>query len=122
MTRAISAGLVLVILGRSAPPAPTAPERLPLRHLAFLYDKFRSGHRGQPPKDTGLDANQLSAAGVSAAEIDTLFMSPRDGQPYEIRDNDPPPADGPNGPSDGGVERVGKNGMRLVAYSTATSR
>jgi len=58
------------------------------------------------------------AAGVSAAEIDTLFVSPRNGQPYDVRYNDPPPPEGPQGPLAVVVERVGKGGMRFVAYST----
>src|SRR3954454_5892981 len=92
--------LVTVGLGCSGPPAPNAPERVPLRHLAVLYGKYRNAHRGNPPRDeaefkqfiTGLDAPQLAAAGVTAAEVDTLFVSPRDGQPYDVRYKAPPPA------------------------------
>ena len=77
---------------------PNSPERLPLRHLAILYGRFRSAHRGQPPKDEGqfkqyikaLDDKQLAAAGVTGAELDSLFVSPRDGRPYDVRYNDPP--------------------------------
>jgi hypothetical protein len=123
----LAAWLIFAGLGCSGPPAPNSPERLPLRHLAILYGKYRGAHRGQPPKDeaqfkqfiTALEPNQLAAAGVSAAEIDAMFVSPRDAQPYDVRYNDSPPPDGPNGPSAVVMERVGKNGMRLVAYSTA---
>jgi hypothetical protein len=115
--------LLFVGLGCSSPPAPNAPERVPLRHLAILYGKYRNAHRGAPPRDeadfkkfiTGLDPAQLSAAGVSAAEVDTLFVSPRDGQPYEVRYNDPPQADRPAAVV---AEKVGKGGKRMVAYST----
>ena len=55
---------------------------------------------------------------MSAAEVDTLFVSPRDGQPYDVRYNDPPPAEGPQGPAAVVVERVGKDGKRFVAYFT----
>ena len=124
--RLLSAGLLLVFgLGCSSPPAVTVPERLPLRHLAVLYGRYRASHKGMVPKDEAqfkeyiksLDEKQLSSAGVSAAEIDSLFVSPRDNQPYDIRYNDPPPPDGPNGPSAVVVERVGKGGKRMVAYS-----
>jgi hypothetical protein len=125
MTRTAVALLMVVGAGCSNPPAPTAPERLPLRQLAVLYGKYRNGHKGRPPKDEaefkqyikGLDANQLSAAGISEAEVDGLFVSPRDGQPYEVRYNDPPPAEGPDGPAAVVVEKVGKDGKRMVAYS-----
>ena len=128
MTRATFAStLILMCLGCSAPPAPTAPERLPLRHLAILYGKYRYSHKGQPPKDEGqfkqfiaaLDGSQLSAAGIRVAEIDTLFLSPRDGQPYDFRYNDSPPPDGPNGPLAVVMARVGKDGVCFVSYSTA---
>ncbi len=115
--------LLFIGLGCSSPPAPNAPERVPLRHLAILYGKYRNAHRGAPPKDeadfkkfiTGLDPAQLAAAGVSAAEVDTLFVSPRDGQPYDVRYNDPPSADRPSAVV---AEKVGKGGKRMVAYST----
>jgi hypothetical protein len=118
--------LIFVGLGCSSPPAPNAPERVPLRHLAILYGKYRNVHRGNPPKDEaafkqfikGLDENQLAAAGVSAAEVDTLFVSPRDGQPYDVRYKDPPPAEGPDGLPAVVAEKVGKGGKRMVAYST----
>ena len=118
--------LLFVGLGCSSPPAPNAPERVPLRHLAILYGKYRNAHRGAPPRDeadfkkfiTGLDPAQLAAAGVTAAEVDTLFVSPRDGQPYDVRYNDPPPAAGPDGPAAVVAEKVGKGGKRMVAYST----
>jgi hypothetical protein len=128
MTRAISAGLPIVVgLRCSAPPAANTPVRLPLRHLAMLYGKYRGSHKGQQPKDeaqlkqfiAALDGSQLSAAGISAAEIDTLFVSPRDGRPHDVRYNDSPPPDGPNGPSAVVIEKVGKDGMCFVAYSTA---
>jgi hypothetical protein len=128
MIRLIATGALLaMVAGCSAtPPAATTPERLPLRHLAVLYGKYRSGHQGRPPKDEaefkqflkGLDAQQLASAGVSTAEVDSLFISPRDNQPYDVRYNDPPPPEGPDGPSAVVVERTGVGGKRFVAYST----
>ena len=127
MIRSICVFLMLGVgFGCSGPSAPTAPERLPLRHLAILYGKYRNSHSGRPPKDEAqfkhyigsLKANQLAAAGVSAVEIDSLFVSPRDGLAYEIRYGEPPPAPGPDGPPAVVVERAGKNGKRMVAYST----
>ena len=127
MTRVLWAGLgVLIGLGCSGPPGPNVPDRVPLRQLAILYGKYRHSHHGQPPADEAqfkqfiksLDARQLTAAGVTAAEVDTLFVSPRDGQPYEIR-YDTSPAKGPEGTAAAVVvERVGAGGKRFVAYST----
>src|SRR2546430_2512511 len=127
MTRALLAGwIVFLVIGCSSPQGPASPERVPLRHLAILYGQYRNSHQGVPPKDgaqfkqyiKSLGAPQLTAAGVSEAEVDTLFVSPRDGQPYEVRYNNPPPADDGGGPAAVVVEHSGKNGMRLVAYST----
>jgi hypothetical protein len=127
MARTLWAGCIaFLVVGCSSPQGPASPERVPLRHLAILYGKYRNSHQGVPPKDEAqfkqyiksLGASQLAAAGVSGAEIDTLFVSPRDGQPYEVRYNTPPPADDGGGPAAVVVERTGKNGKRLVAYST----
>jgi hypothetical protein len=57
----------------------------------------------------------LSAEGVSAKECETIFVSPRDGEPFRIsygerfafRDDAPIIA----------CEQVGKDGMRLTAYA-----
>lgn len=103
-----------------------AADRLPLKHLAILYGQYRSSHQGQVPKDEAsfkdyikkLDPNQLNAAGVDQSEIEKLFVSPRDNEPYVIRYNNPPPAPGPNGPSAVGYEKTGKNGKRFVAFTT----
>jgi hypothetical protein len=113
-------------MGCSGPPAVNAPERVPLRQLAIFYGKYRSSHQGQPPKDEaqfkqyikGLDARHLSTAGLTLAEVDSLFVSPRDGQPYDVRYGAPPPTEGPDGPVAVVAERVGKGGRRFVAYST----
>ena len=123
MTRVLSASLIaLTLCGcSSSSPAPTTPERLLLRHLAILYGKYQGANQGKPPKDEaqfkkfikGLNENQLATAGVSPAEIDELFVSPRDGQPYDIRYNNPPSSEALVV-----AERTGRNGKRMVAYST----
>lgn len=126
MTRALLIGCIaFATVGCSSPQGPASPERVPLRHLAILYGKYRNSHQGMPPKDEAqfkqyiksLGASQLAAAGVSEAEIDTLFVSPRDGQPYEVRYSKAPPADDGSGPAAVVIEHTGKNGKRLVAYS-----
>lgn len=126
MTRIISVNLIaFALVGCTSAPAPTTAERLPLRHLAILYGKYRNAHQGAVPKDEAqfkkfiksLDPSQLAAAGVSANELDGLFVSPRDGEPYDVRYNNPPPPDGDDGPAAVVMERTGKNGKRMVAYS-----
>jgi hypothetical protein len=87
-----------------------------LQMLATLYGRYISTHRGQPPPDEAalkkfiptLSADELRAMGVDTNNLDTLFTSPRDGQPYVVHYKQP-----------GAVvayERDGKEGKRLVAY------
>ena len=88
-----------------------------LQLLASLYGRYISQHRGQAPPDEAalkkfiptLSAGELTAMGVDASNLDTLFTSPRDGQPYVVRYR-----------QSGTVvayEKEGKNGKRYVAYS-----
>jgi hypothetical protein len=122
-------GCLLLLFGLTgcAGPAPVAnPEKLPLRHLAILYGQYRNSHMGKAPKDeaefkkflNSLDATQLAAAGLDKSEVDSMFISPRDKQPYAIRYGDAPPAPGPDGPSVVVFEKQGVAGKRYVAYTT----
>jgi hypothetical protein len=129
MTRVLFIGLFLVAGCSAATPPPppvNAPETVSPRHLAALHGSFRQSHRGRPPKDEaefkeyikGLGEGRLASLGIANLQVDALFVSPRDGQPYEVRYNDAAPAAGGKGPPAVVVERVGKDGKRMVAYST----
>jgi hypothetical protein len=90
-----------------------------LQVLASLYGRYVAKNRGQPPADEAalrkfiptLSADEQVAMGVDAANLDKLFISPRDGQPYIVRYK------GHAGGDIVAYERVGKNGKRMVAHS-----
>jgi hypothetical protein len=81
-----------------------------------MYGRYRAAHRGTPPPDeaalkkfiSGLSPTEQSGLGIDPANLEKMFTSPRDGQPYVVLYK-----------SSGAViayEQVGKNGKRLVAY------
>ena len=61
-----------------------------------MYGKYRGAHQGQAPKNeaafkayiAGLSETDLTSAGVSKAEINDIFVSPRDNKPYVVRYNE----------------------------------
>jgi hypothetical protein len=88
-----------------------------LQVLASLYGRYITKHRGQPPPDEAalkkfiptISPDELRALGVDSSNLDALFTSPRDGQPYVVRYR--------QSASVVAYEREGKNGKRYVAYS-----
>jgi hypothetical protein len=99
-----------------------------LQVLASLYGRYTAKNRGQPPADEAalrkfiptLSAEEQAALAVDPANLDKVFVSPRDGQPYVVRykvRTGVPAADGSTPVI--AYERAGKNGKRMVAYSNA---
>ena len=94
-----------------------------LKPLAVLYGRFQGEHRGQPPANEAefkayaqtSAKPMLDALGIQ--NVDSLFVSNRDNQPYVVLYG---PLTGPPGKSGQPVfayEKVGVNGHRLVATS-----
>src|SRR5262245_43574007 len=92
------------------------PEIKSLQTLATMYGRYRSAHRGTAPPDeaslkkfiSGLSPTEQTGLGIDPANLDKMFTSPRDGQPFVVVYKSP-----------GAViayEQVGKNGKHLVAY------
>lgn len=94
-----------------------------LQRLANLYDRFQLGHRWKGPKSeaefkefiNGLDDSTLTRMGVSKSEVDALFISERDGQPFKIKW-------GVQGASRGApkpvvFEQMGVSGKRRVGFT-----
>jgi hypothetical protein len=103
------------------------PDEKHITRIASLYTDFKSTHKGRPPRDTeelknwvkGLKKEQLAARNIT--DLDTVFVSPRDNQPYVIAKPPPPPKRmGPGGgpPAMGAVivyEKTGVNGKHMAA-------
>ncbi len=86
-----------------------------------LRQQYASAHQGNAPANTAqlkawakkLSSEELAKKGIDNS--DDVFISPRDGQEYQIA---PPPkgAQAPGGPPPVVVyEKIGVNGMRMVA-------
>lgn len=114
-----------------------------MRNLAVLLGQYTGRHQGRGPKDEqefktylrGLSADEMRSFG---GDVDKLFVSPRDLQPYVIRYGQsagPPgmpgsglrPGEsitvGPNSPNAYNeplvaYEKTGVEGKRYVAYQT----
>jgi hypothetical protein len=89
-----------------------------LKPLAVFYGKYIGQHRGQPPasekelKEFIRSAGADQLASFNVADVDSLFVSPRDQKPYVVLYGRAAPV---------GKDRVvayeqkGKNGKRFVA-------
>jgi len=94
-----------------------------LTKLTRLYGRSLSKSRGTPPADvaalkqfaTSLGAEDLKGIGIEG-DVDQLFVSPRDSEPYVYRR---PAKAGMPGMGPEAVlfyEKTGKDGKRFVAY------
>lgn len=102
---------------------PQTESEIHLKAFAVLYGRYVGSHRGQtPPSEAdfkkyiqGLPKEQLDALKVTA--VDSLFVSPRDGQPYVVKYKIALPPPGPQGAPLIAHEQTGQGGKRYVANS-----
>lgn len=115
---------VLALVGCGAPSE--VPQEEPVVHLkalAVLYGRYVGSHRGQsPPSEAefkkfiqSLPKTELET--LKVADVDSLFISPRDNQPYQVQYNIPLPPPGPQGAPVVAYEQTGSGGERYVATS-----
>jgi hypothetical protein len=88
-----------------------------LKPLSILYGQYQARNENRPPANEAdfkrfIQANGQSLLNQFNTDIDRLFVSPRDGQPYVVYYRDMPL------PPSGVVahERDGIDGKRLVAF------
>lgn len=100
-----------------------AQESSNLKPLALLYGQYIGRHRGQPPPNESEFKQFIQKDGATLlatfaiADVDELFVSSRDQQPYVVLYG---PTSGPPGPAGQPViayERDGVGGKRFVASS-----
>jgi len=137
MGRSITVFLAIVLMvpiGCSGDKKIAHEQQKHLSKLARAYGFYVRKHQGnRPPTMTALkeyvkqmSPEDLASANLEASEVDSMFISTRDGQEYMLRTitgaAGPPGAGGV--PGGGGFETVvlyekeGKDGKRLVAYET----
>ncbi len=117
------AGLILAS-GCGPSQSQSAPrESSNLKPLALLYGRYLGAHQGNPPPNEAalksfiqsLPPEQLSS--MRATDVDKLFVSSRDGQPYVVvygKTTGPP---GTGGAPIIAYEQTGVDGKRFVASS-----
>ena len=116
MILAAIAGLLLVNLGCNPPAEPEAVQQqlASMRGLAVSYGQYCSQHRGRPPRSEEAFKKFIESQGdaflesFGATEIDDLFVSPRDGEPYVVVYGKKAEVVA--------YEQTGADGMRFVAY------
>jgi len=103
---------------------PIAQEQTNLSWLGSMYGMYIGAHQGQPPQTIEelqkfvaqrTTADELSR--LKASDVNQLFVSPRDGKPFEMvtYKTIPPPVGG-EPPPVVLYEAVGQNGERAVAF------
>jgi hypothetical protein len=118
----ISCSLLLAVLsiGCGSRARPAAPGEKNIRALAVFYGRYIGSHRGQPPANEAafkafvksLKPEDIAGMVDGATDAETLFISPRDKEPFVIRYGLRP---GPGAPEVLIHEKNGLNGRRLVA-------
>jgi hypothetical protein len=105
------------IAGCGGQPA-TAPTEISLRKLASYYGMFMSSHKGTAPANEA-ELRTFIKEKAADADLDELFRSVRDRQPYIVI------YFGPKKVLPSSViayEKEGQAGKRFVAYSTTAVR
>jgi hypothetical protein len=111
--------------GRGGGGGGTNPTEQHITQMRQLYDAYKGANNGKPPanpkalKEWAQKQPQDKLALLIKDPLDSVFISPRDGEPYGIA---PPPKGMRNmGPPRVVIyEKVGVNGKRLVASGMAT--
>lgn len=116
-------GICFGILACSPKPQPQSQSEKNLQALAVFYGRFISQNKGVgPPNEEAFKkfilarlATEVENFGFDPANIDPMFVSPRDNQPYSIAWGLRSAMPGPGGSSMVIWEQTGVNGKRYVA-------
>ena len=130
------AGLVLLFLiclsgcgsGNSPEASVRKANKTNSQRLSNLYAYYQLKNKLRGPKDeaafkkflNGPGSSVLEKIGVKPGEVDAMFVSERDGEPFQIRFGVPT---GPRGSQEAVVfETTGKNGKRMVGFLNMVQR
>jgi hypothetical protein len=122
--RAVAAIPILALAvagcGKSGVEASEGEKRI--RALGMMYLRYSTNNIGRKQSVEQfkqfikkVPANELEPFGIQAADVDPLFVSPRDGQPYVIRFGAPLAPPSPSAPATVVIyEAAGAGGKRLT--------
>lgn len=110
---------ILAIAGCTQKAPPPTQQEIHLKALAVCYGKYLASHRGQTPRTEAefkafveqLPREQIPGA---STDLESLFVSPRDNEPYVVRYNLKQTTFGPSAPVVA-YEKTGVEGKRYVA-------
>src|SRR4051812_26525159 len=110
-------GLICIVVGCPGNSAPTAHEPR-LTQLVSYYGRYVGQNKGKPPANEQ-ELKQFIQKVDPKQDVEKMFTSPRDGQPYVVRYNVKMPA----GPATVfAYEQSGVNGKRLAAVGAGEVR
>jgi hypothetical protein len=114
----VAAAAVLIVLAagcRGASPPPAGHDQLAT--IAKYYGLYQGQHHGETPASEQ-KLKEFIRARDRSVNVESLFVSPRDQQPFVIRYGKKVAAPGPGGASIVAYEKAGVSGRRLVARCT----
>jgi hypothetical protein len=116
----VSSGLVFGLLaGCSQDAPPPTVQQIHLKDLAVAYGRFIASHRGQSPKDEkefkAFVQTMLPYLPSKPTDVDSLFVSPRDNQPYVVRYGASSAVSGSGQAPVVAYEQQGVDGNRFIA-------
>lgn len=118
---------VLLVTGTGCPRGSRShPTQGHLQTLAVLYGRYREQHQGFVPRDADslkmfiITMDPTDLATLNVTDVDAVFVSPRDGQPYVVHYGDVWGAAGPTASSVIAYEQQGVSGKRWVAWARGT--
>ncbi len=116
----------LVTLTGCGPDPLASTTAVRLRGLANMYLTYAASKGGGPPSEDafkkylrGADAIQLQMANIDPKQIDTVFVSERDKQPFVIVYNKPISRISGDTTEVIAYEKTGQSGKHLIAYLNA---
>jgi len=96
-----------------------------VKNLAIFFGRYVSQHRGQTPPDKESFKKFIAShpaaelAALKITDVEQMFVSPRDKQPYVVRYGFTLPPPSPTGSPVVAYEKVGVSGRRFVAYANS---
>lgn len=121
--------MVVVSLGLASCGKHGAPPKVEsnLHTLMTFYGRYTAQHQGQRPSDADALKKYIGSqspdqlAKMEITDVDSLFVSPRDGQPYVMRYGVLPPPATPLGGTVVAYEQTGVDGKRYVGFDLGSA-
>lgn len=100
------------------------PVEMSLQKLVVVYGQHLRTHHGDAPADEAAfrksigELGETDRAGRGLNDLDALFTSPRDKQPYVVRYGGKIGAPGPEGAPWIAYEKTGQSGKHYIGFAT----